>query len=176
MTLQQHGLTIRGAAPRDRESLRRFYREGFDSHARHEPTDFLSVDEAGLPQVFDAIIDRQGDVVLVAEIDCRVVGFVHFGLRELAESPITPARRYIAVHSLLVDEPIRKRGVGRALMEEVHRWGREQGAAEIELKVWEFNKPAMHFYGRLGYVTVTRTLRLLLGSPDLGQQAPANGS
>jgi GNAT superfamily N-acetyltransferase len=47
----------------------------------------------------------------------------------------------------MVDERDRSEGIGRALMTEAERWGREQGAAYVSLA----SRRAEGFYLQLGY-------------------------
>ena len=43
-------------------------------------------------------------------------------------------------------------------MDEVARWARRQGAAELVLTVWAGNRAAEAFYERLGYGALSRVL------------------
>ena len=51
---------------------------------------------------------------------------------------------------LVVDEQHRRRGVGRALFQEVWRRAREQGAKRIDLTVGSYNDIAIHAYRSYG--------------------------
>lgn len=52
----------------------------------------------------------------------------------------------IAVHP-----DVRRRGVGRAMMEHLHGAARERGAARVRLRVLADNLPALSLYERMGY-------------------------
>ncbi len=58
----------------------------------------------------------------------------------------------------MVAQAHQRRGIATRLMTEGHRWARDRGLTEIELNVYEFNQPALRFYRRLGYSTVSRRL------------------
>jgi GNAT superfamily N-acetyltransferase len=70
---------------------------------------------------------------------------------------VHPDRDYFTDHprayvDLLVVAPEAEgRGVGRALMERVERWARENGCKEVVLDVFAGNEGARAFYERCGY-------------------------
>ncbi len=93
------------------------------------------------------------DVCLfVGEAAGVVVGFVHVQVCESPPIPIFVPRRYAVVDNLVVDRHFQRRGLGRALMEQAHRWAADQGATAVELTVYDFNETARAFYKSLGYV------------------------
>ncbi|WP_437968227.1 GNAT family N-acetyltransferase [Sorangium sp. So ce260] len=56
--------------------------------------------------------------------------------------------------SMWVAPEVRGRGVGDALVEEILRWAREQGARELRLGVKEHNLSAISLYLRHGFIDV----------------------
>ncbi|WP_437936906.1 N-acetyltransferase family protein [Sorangium sp. So ce341] len=56
--------------------------------------------------------------------------------------------------SMWVAPEVRGRGVGDALVEEILRWAREQGARELRLDVKEHNRSAISLYVRHGFIDV----------------------
>jgi GNAT superfamily N-acetyltransferase len=66
----------------------------------------------------------------------------------------------LRVLALVVDAGARERGVGRALMAEAERIGRELGATFVEVTAGHHRPEARHLYESLGYdSTVTAYLR-----------------
>ena len=65
------------------------------------------------------------------------------------------ALRYLFVLDLLVDEPMRRHGVGRALMEHAAMVCREAGGQELFWAVYAPNQAALDFYTRLGAEAIT---------------------
>lgn len=65
------------------------------------------------------------------------------------------------VHSLYVRPCYRRQGIGRALLEEVLEWGREQGCVGAELSVLARN-PARQLYERMGFEVSELEMRLEL--------------
>ena len=96
--------------------------------------------------------------LFVAEVDGQVAGFVHVLVRDTPPWPVLVPRRRAFVDSLAVGQEFRRRGIGRALMDRAHTWSIAKGAVDIELNVFEFNRPALAFYRALGYETSTRRM------------------
>ncbi len=94
--------------------------------------------------------------VIVAELDETLLGFiaVHAMARFEHDDWI------LRILALVVDAGARERGVGRTLMAEAERIGRELGAAFVELTAGHHRPEARHLYESLGYdSTVTAYLR-----------------
>jgi ribosomal protein S18 acetylase RimI-like enzyme len=94
--------------------------------------------------------------VIVAEHEGSILGFiaVHGMARFEHDDSI------LRILALVVDAGARERGVGRALMGEAERIGREVGAAFVELTAGHHRPEARHLYETLGYdSTVTAYLR-----------------
>jgi RimJ/RimL family protein N-acetyltransferase len=85
--------------------------------------------------------------VFVAELDDgRVVGRL-----SVARDP-HPASRHVADLGLMVAADARRRGVGRALLDQAAQWARDVGVRKLELHVFPHNEPAIRLYERCGYV------------------------
>ena len=96
--------------------------------------------------------------LFVAEIEGQVAGFVHALVRDTPPWPVLVPRRRAFIDSLAVGQEFRRRGIGRALMDQAHAWAAAKGAVDVELNVFEFNQPALAFYRTLGYETFTRRM------------------
>ena len=104
------------------------------------------------------LISDENIGLFVAETEDQVAGLVYAVVRESPPVPIFIPRRYAMVDNLIVKEKFRHAGIGRALMERIHEWAGEKGLDTVELNVWEFNKPAIDFYRKLGYETSSRMM------------------
>ena len=94
--------------------------------------------------------------VIVAEHDGALLGFIAFCALPRFEHDDWIVR----IVALVVDAGARERGVGRSLMAEAERIGRDRGAAFIELTAGHHRPEARHLYESLGYdSTVTAYLR-----------------
>jgi RimJ/RimL family protein N-acetyltransferase len=86
--------------------------------------------------------------VYVAEEDGVVVGRL-----SVARDP-HQASRHVADLGLMVAASHRRRGIGRALLEQAVDWARETGVRKLELHVFPWNEPAIQLYERFGYERV----------------------
>jgi RimJ/RimL family protein N-acetyltransferase len=91
-------------------------------------------------------IERYPDAaVLVAEDGARIVGRL-----SLSRDP-HPASRHVADLGLMVAESHRRRGVGRAMLDEAVLWAQAAGVRKLELHVFPWNEPALGLYEAFGF-------------------------
>jgi ribosomal protein S18 acetylase RimI-like enzyme len=86
--------------------------------------------------------------VLVAVVDGQVAGYVTL-------KPATELRasdHVLHITGFAVDEALRRRGVGRALMEAAIDEARRRGARRLTLRVLASNLGARRLYERCGFV------------------------
>jgi putative acetyltransferase len=83
--------------------------------------------------------------VFVAEADGEVVGRL-----SLARDS-HPASPHVADLGLMVSERFRRRGIGRALLDQAVAWAREVGVEKLELHVFPHNEPAVRLYEQFGF-------------------------
>jgi ribosomal protein S18 acetylase RimI-like enzyme len=129
----------------------------------------------GLPRVFQrptgpvreqeyyrGLITDDNVGLFVAEVNEKVVGFVHARIIETPVIPVLVPRRYAIVDNLGVKSEFRGSGIGRRLMHKIHAWVTTKDAESIELNVYEFNQGAISFYQKLGYDTFSIKMRKVL--------------
>jgi GNAT superfamily N-acetyltransferase len=122
-----------------------------------------------LPAVIDGISSRTpqqahrrladqerdtGFTEFVGWLEGRAAGFVGLGYRDDANiDEMLESRGYALVYDLHVEEPCRRRGVGRALMLALEDRARELGAPGVILDTGtsEYFAPARAMYRSLGY-------------------------
>jgi RimJ/RimL family protein N-acetyltransferase len=63
-----------------------------------------------------------------------------------------PASAHVADLGLMVAASHRRRGIGRALLEQAVAWAHEVGIEKLELHVFPHNEPAIRLYERFGFV------------------------
>jgi len=155
-------MTIREGRPSDRDALVALW-SGIEAlHARLTPDFFRSpsTDAHAAKQVGSALAEAHGryETLLVADLDGRVVGFVHVALFDTPRSPEMVERRRARIEEVIVAEAERRRGVGRRLVDGARAWSRQRGAEQIVLTVWSGNADAMLFYRALGFAPVSQVL------------------
>lgn len=63
-----------------------------------------------------------------------------------------PASFHVADLGLMVAAGHRRRGIGRALLEQAVEWARGTGVSKLELHVFPHNEPALALYKAFGFV------------------------
>ena len=84
-------------------------------------------------------------ICFVAEVDSKVVGMalVYFRFS-------TWKGRALYLEDLVVQEDMRGKGIGKALFNQVMRFGREKGVKRVSWVVLDWNKDAIEFYKQQG--------------------------
>ena len=158
-------VALRRATSADYEAYCDLMAEADLLHRRRLPRIFQPA--AGPARSHDSYLTLLGDaksVVILAEADGEPVGCLVATLRDTPEVPIVVPRRVAIIDSLAVTRTWRRLGIGSALMMEAERWARTQGATDLELSVYQFNRGARAFYRSLGYHTLYhRLIRPLTG-------------
>lgn len=106
-------------------------------------------------------IEGPNRVALVAEVDGVIVGFIALAVATETHSMLQPVR-HARVNSVCVAAAMRGLGIGRALMAQAECWAQVQGASELRLVVWDFNRAAMQLYEDIGYQLRSHTLGKVL--------------
>jgi len=150
---------IRVARRDDYEELCTVIKELDDFHADALPRFCRRFDGAARSlEWFSAALESPASLLLVAEHEGALVGFLSALVRQNPDMPMFVPRRWLQVDNVAVRQAYRGMGIGRALMDEAHAWALAQGLADVELTVWEFNRDAIAFYEALGYTTIVRRL------------------
>jgi GNAT superfamily N-acetyltransferase len=113
---------------------------------------------AGPSQIVERLARFSSDYsrVVVAEMDGEVLGFMAVHTLPRFEHD----DRILRVLALVVDAGVRERGIGRLLLEEADRIGREVGAAFVEVTVGHHRPEALHLFESVGFdASVTSYLR-----------------
>jgi ribosomal protein S18 acetylase RimI-like enzyme len=99
---------------------------------------------------FERYIDD--DIVLIGDIDGRVVGYVQFGA---VGTPVgTESGSDREVRRLYVHPDCQRRGIGKRLMDAAFGHPELRSARDVYLDVWERNEGALRFYKRYGFEVI----------------------
>jgi ribosomal protein S18 acetylase RimI-like enzyme len=128
-------IALRPATPADAQRIAElFTEEGY-------PTGASSV-EARLERFAGSDSD-----VIVADHDGEILGFVALHVVPRFEHDDT----FVRIVALVVDSAVRDRGIGRVLIAEAERIGRNRAAAFVEITAGHHRPGARHLYESLGY-------------------------
>ncbi len=150
-------ITIRPVRRGDGDALARCWIEFGRYYAVRDPARFRVPRADGLAQWFEGRIGRPHGLWLVAERAERVVAFVEAEVWPRADDAEHQLMRestepVLKVSSLFVSERVRRRGIGRSLMEAAEAWGKEEGAACAVVVAIADSPSAVPFYtDRMGY-------------------------
>lgn len=157
-------IRVRKATPDDHCNLNELFEEVDALHRDRLPHIFQQPDGAARERDYLlGLIADPNVAFLVAEAGDTLVGFVHAVIRDTPALPVFVPRRYAVVDEVVVRSGFQNQGIGRRLMDEAQAWAVAQGAASIELNVYEFNESAISFYEGLGYQALSRRMRKELG-------------
>jgi GNAT superfamily N-acetyltransferase len=165
------GITIREARAEDCVALSAIIEEVDRLHREALPERFKAPEGPAWARHY--ILNAIGALdegLLLAEVEGQPVGFVHVLVRDVPDVPILVSRRYAVVEALAVHEALRRRNVGRALMERAEAWAKSRGATSIELNVYAFNQPARDFYRELGFATLSHKMTKPLDTGESPRQ------
>ena len=124
--------------------------------SRRDLEEVIEINKGALPEhypafFFEELLDRFPESFLVARKD-RVVGYVmcriEYGLSFVRKLSLTRKGHIV---SIAVKEGHRRKGLGRALMEEAIKGLKARGCREAYLEVRVSNEPAISLYEKLGF-------------------------
>jgi ribosomal protein S18 acetylase RimI-like enzyme len=119
---------------------------GFDSRRFMAPRGDV---DGGYAWFLGTQLTEPDAVVLVAEDDDRVVGYVYAGLEPMSWKELREPAGFI--HDVVVDESARSRGIATQLVEAAAAWLTEHGAPRVMLWTASANPAAQRLFARLGF-------------------------
>jgi ribosomal protein S18 acetylase RimI-like enzyme len=157
-------VSIRPANDHDIEALCQIYYDFHELHVCGVPTHLRSLgdkeqwDRTSLREALGKIVKSDDSEAFVAEAAGKLVGLIEVYVRQDPDEATLIRHQYAELQSLVVLAPYRRRGIGARLVEVARRWGREKGATEMRLGVWEFNQAAREFWETVGFKTLKRRM------------------
>ena len=155
-------MNIRIATENDLPRINELRRQVNDLHTAARPDMF----KYGFPQEVQdylyTMFQADDRHILVAEISRQIVAFACLAEIESPATPYRPARRYLEVDEVGVDESARRQGIGRKLFNEIRRIAKERGYTRIELNMWDFHENALKFYESIGFTTYRRYMEMIV--------------
>ena len=132
-------------------------------HYAFDPQRFLAAGdhaEVGYASFLRSQLERDDTLVLVAEEDGRVIGYLFAALEPMSWKELRGPAGF--VHDVLIEDGARHSGAGTALVEAALRWMRDRGAARAILGTAARNTAAQRLFERLGFrptmIEMTREL------------------
>ena len=98
-----------------------------------------------LNQICERVHDQ---VIFVVEIEQKIAGFIHVGLRTTLATP-----RSAEIYELVVTNACRSRGLGGLLLAQAEAWGRSLNCQRMLVRSRIDREDAHRFYKTAGYTT-----------------------
>jgi ribosomal protein S18 acetylase RimI-like enzyme len=154
---------IRRAAAGDLAAVGRLGAALLRAHYDFDPQRFIQGGpdaEDGYAWFLGTQLDRSDSLVLVAEEDGDVVGYLYAGIEPRNWKELREEAGF--VHDILVHEDNRGAGIAQLLMDGALAWFRERGMPRALLWTAARNTPAQRLFERLGFrstmIEMTREL------------------
>ncbi len=143
-------MRVRKATKNDIESIVMLNKELADMH--HNIDRIYKEGQAvatSFKKYLESIIDKENVLVIVAELDDKVVGYM-IGVIE-QQRPFLNLKKAGRISDAYVDENYRNRGIGKAMFEELKSWFKKNGINFLTLSVDVRNKDGYAFWKKMGF-------------------------
>lgn len=127
-----------------------------DAYQQYKDSIPASAWKSYLEDIMDVRSRLAMSALIVAEVDGRLAGAVTLFSKSLPSSPEGWPLGWAGIRLLAVHPSYRRRGIGRALVEECIRRCREQGITTIGLHTTEFMDVARRMYERMEFKRVPK--------------------
>lgn len=143
---------IRPAVEKDFPAISALYRETYQLHHQAHPDSYKETPEYPLARgTFLNLLEDEDEAILVAEVDGMVIGMMNISIEEEGESRLHHPYRRVVVDELSVTQDWRRKGVGRAFLQQAEKWAKEKETRQLTVIVYNFNQEALAFYESQGY-------------------------
>jgi GNAT superfamily N-acetyltransferase len=155
-------MKLRPARKEDINDVVRLWREMWEIHAGLDAKNFQLTDAANnvMQEWYQGLVDHPSAIIIVAEHGGDIAGYI---CAIITENPPTVPYPYIGyISEISVAKRYQNAGVGRALVEEAHKWFRQNKINIVEVNVSVKNRDAKMFWQKMGYEDFLEKLRLHL--------------
>lgn len=146
-------MNVRTMVPADLDAVGRLAGKLVRLHHELDPKRFIHLEnpEPGYARWLGQELKNEAVVLIVAEIDAAVVGYVYAKKEGRNYNDLLDAHGKL--HDVVVDESARAKGVGEALVREAMRRLAETGAPRVILSTAVQNAAAQRLFEKVGFRT-----------------------
>jgi GNAT superfamily N-acetyltransferase len=156
-------ITVRRATRDDARTIAEFAFKLVEQHRQYDPVRFAKLgDLEGMAWFYGGQTEAEDAVVLVVEIDDRVVGFAYLEYQSRNYMELSAAS--VRLQDIFVEEAARGTGAGRELIEAAVEESKGFEAAKVLLSVAAKNTFAQEFFKHQGFRTTMLEMMLELPS------------
>lgn len=154
-------VSLHWVRPREAAALLPLWHELMRPHVEHEPAFALAPDaDRRWVELAEEMAERDDAFLLVARLGELTAGYA---LGWQARNPTIYAVSQIGfISELVVTSAVRRRGVGRALVEGCRQWFRGRGLGEFQLATAVWNREAQAFWEAVGGAALLLRYRFLV--------------
>lgn len=162
-------MNIRKATVSDAPALAALNHSVQNMHADAFPEKFRrDTPDESVARVFSTAIQSPSNYWLVW-VEEQPIAFICAEFREHDENWCVVAHRSCYLSGIVVAPQFRRKGIARALLEELKREAAARRVTSIELDVWAFNEQAKRTFATLGFRGMREKMTLVMEKPN---QAP----
>lgn len=148
-------VTIRKPRIDEVKKLQDFNDDAFANNPDFDPDLVLDWAQSDLGKTyFTNVINNPKDLILVAEEDNQLVGYISASPKVIAHRKST----YIEIDNLGIASAYRRKGIASMLMEKCLTWAKEQGYQKAYLLCYFKNTNAIQFYKNNGFSEIDISL------------------
>lgn len=164
-----HKINIYQATMQDAEKVAQLsyktFWDAFHEHPANAPDDLADyMEKAFSLETVRAELKEENSIFLIAEIENETAGYAKVILGNIEDG--ISAEKPIELNRLYSHQKFLGKGVGKHLLDECFRIGRQNGCDVIWLGVWEFNPRAQAFYKKHGFYEVGKHVFMLGSDPQ----------
>lgn len=153
---------IRRAENKDINRLNELLYQVMAVHAVARPDIFKTGTKKYTSEELAKIIEDDETPIFVYEDEGVIMGYAFCIYQHTPESFGLFERKVLYIDDLCVDEPYRRRHIGKKLYDFVVDTARENGCNSVTLNVWQVNPTAEAFYRSLGMEPLKTTMETRL--------------
>ncbi|MEO8573502.1 MAG: GNAT family N-acetyltransferase [Pyrinomonadaceae bacterium] len=155
-------IAVRRATKDDAEKVAEYAMKLVEQHQLYDRLRFARIATLdGMKWFYGGQTEAKDAVVLVAELEARVVGFAYVAYEETNYAELAVKAAHL--HDIYVEENARRSSAGQKLIEAAVAAAREFGATKLMLSVAAKNATAQSFFEHAGFEMTMHEMMLGLG-------------
>ena len=153
---------IRKATRADFDAICRIFEQGDQHHENLLPKYFSVVEKARSLASINSFIESYSAEFFLALRGDLLIGILNLQESQMPKQAFFKASKFALIDSIVVDKNFRKQNIGSLLLQEAKSWASERQLSDIQLVVWEANEPAINFYTKHGFQSLSRRMNLAI--------------
>lgn len=117
------------------------------------------IDNISIHGSYQEIIADSKSLILVAENDSELIGFIYIYEKQLDEIFIS---KEAFIEAMFVLETYRNQGIGYLLFKEAIKWSKKRNISIIDVDVMCYNIDAVDAYKKYGFKEIKKGMRIIL--------------